>query len=250
MPKCPPLDSRDLPDWPAKGPAGPPAEGVVQVWLWSITSDNPSVACLSPDEVERAGRFHFERDRRHFINARAGLRRLLAGALGADPRDIAFRYQGLGKPSLADSGGDLRFNLSHSGGVALCAISRGVDLGADVEALRTPNHPEGIAERCFSTGELTELHALPGDRKHAGFFRLWTNKEAVVKLLGSGLGFPLPSFTTPLNPTEGAVVTLPADNALGLGDCWVQALPAGEKLQASLAVSRRPERVECFSLPF
>lgn len=247
MPRRPPLPPSDLPDWPIGDPAAPLASGTVRVWLWSLAaSDSADERLLSADEIDRANRFHFGEDRTHFVAARCGLRRLLAGATGRAADQVAFRYHGLGKPSVADGG--VWFNLSHSAGVALAAMSVDGELGADVEAVRPTNWAGGIAERYFSPAEVDELKAEPADLQDRAFFRFWTNKEAVVKLLGSGLGFPLPTFTTPLNAEAGAAVALP-ENPLELPECWVRSLPSGPVLQSAIATPAAADRVELYRLP-
>ncbi|TWT85274.1 4'-phosphopantetheinyl transferase psf-1 [Posidoniimonas polymericola] len=250
MARRPPLSPEQLPDWPVGDPAAPLAPGVVRVWLWSL--DGPCPDCderwLSVDERDRADRFHFGEDRQHFVAARCGLRRLLAAATGRSPAEVAFRYHGLGKPALEHDGATVRFNLSHSAGVALAAVSADADVGADIEAVRPTRWADGIAERYFSPTEVAGLRGEPVDRQDQAFFRFWTNKEAVVKLIGTGLGFPLPAFTTPLDAPTGAEVTLPKDNPLALSRCWVRPLPTGEHLRGAVATPGSVERVECFRL--
>ena len=77
---------------------------------------------LSHDELARAGRFHFERDRQHFIVARGYLRTILSRYLKTPAAEIDFVYGVNGKPQLADSSQQaqpLYFNLAHSTGLAL-----------------------------------------------------------------------------------------------------------------------------------
>lgn len=248
MAKHPPIAERDLPDWPLGDPAAPLAEGELRVWMWSLEAPADE-RCLSPDELERADRYFFAPDRRHFVAARSGLRRVLAAMLSRQPADVQFAYLGMGKPRLAGESDGLFFNLSHSAGVGLLAVTHQCELGVDVEAIRPVQLATGIAERYFAAGEVAELTRLPREEQDAGFFRIWTNKEAVVKLLRSGLGFPLESFTTPLNADEGCGVELTQDNCLGLGRCHLQALPAGPRLRAAVATSAAPRQVSCFRLP-
>src|SRR5580704_19709552 len=68
---------------------------------------------LSPEEMARADRFHFERDRRSFIVCRGTLRRLLAFYTSENAADIQFRHGPMGKPYLVGLP-ELQFNLSHS----------------------------------------------------------------------------------------------------------------------------------------
>src|SRR5271163_4602803 len=108
-------------------------------------------ATLAPDEIARADRFFFPRDRNSFVATRGLLRRLLANYLQSVPADIAIANHPRGKPFVAaDSGKQLEFNVSHSHGMALLAFSMGRQLGVDVEFIRAEIASEEIAERFFA----------------------------------------------------------------------------------------------------
>src|SRR5579863_5529204 len=114
-------------------------EDEVQLWrvdLEAISADESRwLQVLSADEVTRASRFHFSRDRQRFVAARAWLRIILAGYLRTDPNGLSFSYSKKEKPSLGPSfaGSDVAFNVSHSGGIAMLAFTRGREIGVDVE---------------------------------------------------------------------------------------------------------------------
>ena len=176
-----------------------PTPGVVDVW--SVGLDMPPAqierlgAALSPDERERAERFHFERDRRRYVCARGALRDLLARYLGVEAADITFSYGPNGKPALSGRFESLlTFNVSHSGELALIAIGRDVELGVDVEAMRTMDDADDIASRFFAPAEAARLRAVPQEARTSAFFACWTRKEAYLKALGSGLAKPLDAF--------------------------------------------------------
>src|SRR5262252_2460436 len=103
---------------------------------------------LSKDELARASRFHFERDRDRFIVARGELRRVLAGYVGLDPGSLTFRYGARGKPSV--EGDSLEFNLSHSGSIALLGLTRQRRIGIDIEEIRYLDDCGELAARFFS----------------------------------------------------------------------------------------------------
>jgi 4'-phosphopantetheinyl transferase len=175
----------------------------VELWVWSpdIGADERGrlFAYLSDDEVARAERFVFDRDRHRYIAARGRMREILARLLGATPAALRFTYSSHGKPSFAAG---LHFNLSHSQGLAALGVSRTHELGVDVEHVRPLK--EDIAERFFSRAEVATLRTLPEHEQLDAFYRCWTRKEAVVKAIGEGLSRPLDSFD----------VTLDADSAL------------------------------------
>jgi 4'-phosphopantetheinyl transferase len=154
---------------------------------------------LSEDERARASRFVFQHDREHFAVARGRLRELLGAYLHRPPQSLEFRTGQYGKLSLADHA-DLRFNLTHSYGLALYAFAINRELGIDVEKIRPEFASEGIAERYFSAAEQNELRELPVDLRTRAFFLCWTRKEGYVKAHGGGLQIPLESFDVSLTP--------------------------------------------------
>jgi 4'-phosphopantetheinyl transferase len=172
-----------------------------EVHSWCVSLDVPPetsasfYATLSQDERNRSARFRFARDRRRFIAARGVLRALLGRYLGTRPGRIRFAYNAFGKPELSpEFGGRLRFNLSHSAGLALIAITTETAVGVDLEYIRPqPDYAE-IARSVFSAAEVDELNRLPSHLYPQAFLRCWTRTEAYVKARGEGLAMPSPSL--------------------------------------------------------
>lgn len=134
------------------------------------------------------------------------LRRILGQYLGCQPEQVRFGYGPFGKPALLEtpSTGKVSFNLAHSAGLVLYAITRDQEVGIDVERLRPIEEMEQIAERFFSSGERRALQALPAQQRQEAFFTCWTRKEAYLKALGSGLARSLAEFEVSLTPGEPA----------------------------------------------
>jgi len=156
---------------------------------------------LSGDEMARADRFKFERDRRRFVVGRGALRSILGSYLGRDPDAIRFAYGSHGKPTLADvsAAGGVEFNASGSDELAVCAVTVGTRLGVDIELCR-PIAEEDFPDQCLTAAERNALRALePADRP-AAFYRLWTLKEAFLKATGEGLSRPMSSVEFDLSP--------------------------------------------------
>lgn len=197
--------------WPV-GPSAPPLSDTA-VHLWCASLDLPELAqqslaaLLSAEERSRARTFRFERDRQRWIARRGLLRRLLGRYLGVDPAELRFVYGPRGKPALA-APAVLAFNLSHSGGLALYAVSAAssIRLGVDVELIRSDLAHLPLAKRYFSPAEQAALQALPKSQQLAAFFRCWTRKEAFVKALGEGLSVPLDSFDVSLSAGEAQLL--------------------------------------------
>ena len=140
---------------------------------------------LSEEEQTRAKRFIHPKPRREFVVTRAGLRGLLARWTGSTPKAIEFSQNAAGKPFMAT--GSCHFNVSHSHGVSLIGISLNQEIGVDIEPVRDLPSREGLARRWFHPQEVLALESSGWDPE--AFFAIWTAKEAVVKALGTGLGF-------------------------------------------------------------
>ena len=175
----------------------------VHIWRAWLDADAQGLSrlreFLSKDEISRANRFIFPRDRNHFIVARGRLRELLGMYLRRDPQSSRFLVGKFGKPALMDEN-DLRFNLTHSHGLAVYGFAMNRELGIDVEKIRPDFGGEEIAERYFSETEQQELRELPVEVRATAFFLCWTRKEAYIKARGDGLQIPLASFDVSLSP--------------------------------------------------
>lgn len=141
---------------------------------------------LSYEERDRANRFRFSRDRERFVVARATLREIVGRCLTIEPRDVAFRVNAYGKPFVDSDDESLRFNVSHSGDLALIAVTVGREVGVDIEFIDHQIDALGIARSVFSESEIDELGKLKGTARTAAFFRGWTRKEAYLKAIGMG----------------------------------------------------------------
>ena len=174
-------------------------EGDLHVWTIDLTIDDEVrdglLEILSAEERERALRFVAEVDRRRFIAARGGLRRILGRYTGDDPATLVFAYGEFGKPSLDSSSAKSapRFNLTHAGDIALCAVTEGCEVGIDIELVRSKLEVDLIAERFFSAEE-RRMVAAAADQADT-FIRIWVRKEAYLKGTGRGIGTDLTMFT-------------------------------------------------------
>ncbi|SRR5579883_299816 len=174
---------------------------VRDVDIHTCSLDTPgSLELLSLDERARAAGFRFDHHRNRYIACRSMLRVILAGYLETDPRGIEFAYNPNGKPFVPG----LFFNVSHSAGFALYAVSRTREVGVDIERIDPKFAAGQIPERFFSPLEVRTLRALPEHLQLEAFFRCWTRKEAFVKAVGLGLSMPLASFDVTLAPGEPA----------------------------------------------
>jgi 4'-phosphopantetheinyl transferase len=205
---------------------------------------------LVPDEKERAGRFHFQKDRENFIVSRGLLRKILGLYLGSNPGDLRLQYGSHGKPFLEKSlGGKLQFNLSHSHNLALLAVTRGREVGIDVERMCPQVVEEPIAERFFSAYELATLRSLPVEQQVDAFFNCWTRKEAYIKARGDGLSCPLDAFDVSLKPGEPAALLATRTEFEEISRWRLEELAPGVNFKAALAAERPDWRLRCWQWP-
>lgn len=196
-------------------PPGRAEIGTQETDVWCFATDDPALddaalgKVLSPDELDRAGRFLAAADRRSFVVGRAQLRTLLGRYLDADPRGLAFVNAESGKPRL-DGGAaapDLRFNVSGSGEIVLVAVRRLHDVGVDVERLAAID--ETAAASAMTTREMAQWRSLEGPERAERFTALWAGKEAVAKAVGAGLRLSFADIELPAHPGCVRIAAIP-----------------------------------------
>jgi 4'-phosphopantetheinyl transferase len=179
----------------------PPREpGMVDLWCYfPESSHDPELlsaqaALMTPDEHERCGRFHFERERRLFIATRALARTVLSSYFPVAPGDWRFSNAEHGKPFIASPilRPRLQFNLAHTQGLVVCVVSATHELiGVDAEMIESGRDIFRDAERYFSLSERGKLRACPTPKRPRLFLAYWTLKESFAKARGEGLSLPL-----------------------------------------------------------
>lgn len=221
--------------------------GQVHVWQICLEQEDELLdrfrRTLAPEELDRAGRFRFERLQRHFVAGRGFLRHVLARYLSLKPQELKFSYNSYGKPSLAGEQ-SLQFNMSHSHEVGLVAVTRNAAVGVDVEHIRADFASDEIATRFFSRREVETFNSLPKEDQVAAFFRCWSRKEAYIKAIGKGLSQPLDGFDVTLAPSDPAVLLRPGDEdtlTWSMSDVDV-----GRDYASALAVEGEPSRIDCW----
>jgi 4'-phosphopantetheinyl transferase len=225
----------------------------MDVHLWQAVLDERLALefrhLLSQDEMDRADRYHFEKDRKDFIAARVLLRTLLTAYLGINSDQLRFAYADKGKPYLDESElSGVKFNLAHSHGRALFAFSNGREVGVDLEFMRDDLADEKVAERFFSVGEIDSLKTLGPELRKEAFFNCWTRKEAYIKACGEGLSMPLNEFDVSLAPGEAAALLrnhrLPAE-----AERWtMRSIPMPTGYVAALVVEGHDWKLKTFAL--
>jgi 4'-phosphopantetheinyl transferase len=230
---------------PWSAAAVPPSFPLDCVDVWKLCLDEPSqpdspASVLSSDEVARASRFHFDKDRNRFIRCRSVLRFLLADYLGAAAAEIRFEYSTSGKPQLPTEQNPrgLQFNLSHSADMALIAVGADLQLGVDIEKIREEVDTAALAQRFFSPREGAGLQALPDHLRVPGFFACWTRKEAFLKATGTGLSFPLAEFSVTTHPDRPPQLEVLQGDTDAHERWFFTDLSVGSAYRATLALDR------------
>jgi hypothetical protein len=214
------VDAPTIRPW-APGPRAVRARaGAIDVWWADLTAVGDELEeLLCPEERERAARMMRERDRVLWTRSRGVLRALLGRYLDRDPRTLEFVLGSRDKPALRERagltaegpggmgpGGDLRFNMSHSGTLALYAITAGCEVGVDIERARERYTPE--------------------------FLRAWVAREAAGKCRGTGLGRGSGLATSGAAPSQN--------------ELWTAELDVGPDAAGAVAVEGGPCELCCW----
>lgn len=236
----------------------PLGDGVVGVFRADLDlAQDDLVELLCERELQRASGIRSGLARRRWMRSRGILRSIVGSALGCDPASIRFELSRAGKPMLAPGQGSallegptlgagriararctlpsecspsfqpwassVHFNLSHSGGLAVYALSRGQELGVDLELIRRRPNEVALAARVLGGRVAAELAGLDGRARTETFLRAWVAQEARLKCVGCGLSAPAP---------DGA-----------FADVSVSPLNVGSKAIGALAVKGRTSEV-------
>jgi len=171
------------------------------VHIWLARSDDPAIdtlvsryeQLLDLEELTRYRRFRFSRHRRLFLVAHALVRTTLSRYADVSPSSWRFVKNDYGRPFIDDEDCKLRFNLSHTDGLAACAVATDRDVGVDIESLSREVNTD-IAGRYFAAAEVEQLVSRPSDEQRRCFLEFWTLKESYIKARGRGLSIPLGKF--------------------------------------------------------
>ena len=135
---------------------------------------------ISRQRREQALKFKFEQGQRLCVLAYQLLKQVLRDAYGITDNPI-FEYNDHGKPFIVGHP-DIHFNLSHCKEAAICVVSD-LPVGVDVEGIR--EYKESLVNYTMNDEEIAQIHSA--EDPAAAFIRLWTMKEATMKLIGTGI---------------------------------------------------------------
>jgi 4'-phosphopantetheinyl transferase len=178
--------------------------GEVVVEWFSLRPSSGDELLLSDDERARRDRIVIDAKRDQLVAARATLRRRLGQIAAVAPTAVEFEYSVDGRPGVRGGlclpgGGEIDFNLSHSGAWGVVAFASDTRVGVDVEQRRLGRDFRGIIERFYSPEELAMMTSMDDEVLPEVFYRAWAQKEAYLKAWGTGLRFPSSAFTVELD---------------------------------------------------
>lgn len=220
----------------------------IHLWKISVSAQNKHRKCLScllySEEQARAKRFISDILTERYEIAQGALRVILAHYLGGRPEDIRYRFGPYKKPFLCESVSPVQFNLSHSNDMVLIAVSTKDEVGVDVELMRK----NSLAESILTLGELEAFNSLPQERQEEAFYSAWTHKEALLKLLGTGLYRDMKQLEVPLYPVTDRYTLFVDEKQCSLKSFYVGTNYIGAVASYKLNYALRELQFE--SLPF
>ena len=139
---------------------------------------------LRPEEIDFANRFRNKKAKENYICSKLATRIILGAYLKSDPFSIRFKRNRWGKPALLDY--DLHFSVSHSSKWLIVGISPVQKIGVDLEQYILAFDYSSLVDSYFHSAEKEVLMSTYSWAQKS-FFKLWTRKEALAKVIGLGL---------------------------------------------------------------
>jgi 4'-phosphopantetheinyl transferase len=198
---------------------------------------------LSEQEREQYRRFRFPDDSHHYLVSHALVRYTLSAYFDMQPREWGFSLSDRGRPELANPGlPSVRFNLSHTKGLAACVVNLSGDCGVDVERIFARHNPIGVAKRMFSAAEYEQMLQLHGHEQLEYFFTRWTLREAYVKARGIGISFPVHKLNFTVESDSNIKIDFDPDIQDDGGGWQFQLLPLSAGHVTSVAIRREIDK--------
>jgi 4'-phosphopantetheinyl transferase len=221
--------------------------GQVDVWLASLSQASCSevssyLQLLSEPEKARLQRFAVKDAAFQYLVTRALVRTTLSRYAEVPAQAWEFETNTYGRPHISrpQEWRHLRFNLSNTTGLVVCAISMDSEIGVDVENVARPVDADALAPSVFAAAELTDFRSSKPENQRERFFSYWTLKESYIKARGMGLSLPLDAFWFELGGTSPLLHV--TDRCPDIPGRWrfYQHAPTDEHMMA-VAVAAPPE---------
>ena len=148
-----------------------------EIWSFDLEA---ALKEISEQRREQALKFKYELGKRLCVLAYLLLKQALREGYGITENPV-FEYNEHGKPSIVGHP-DIHFNLSHCKEAAICVVGD-QSVGVDVESIR--EYKESLVNYTMNDEEIAQIKSA--ENPAAAFIRLWTMKEATMKLIGTGI---------------------------------------------------------------
>jgi 4'-phosphopantetheinyl transferase len=167
-----------------------------EVHLWTTEIDDEPCSklkkkyllLLDEEEQKRYQGFYFAEHRHQFLISHAFLRLVLSQYQAIAPTEWCFKRGEYGRPEISNTiTQSLRFNLTHTKGMALCAITLGRNIGVDVENKQRLSLDSNLEKTVLSMDEDRVFQQQESKERLSCFLKYWTLKEAYLKARGIGL---------------------------------------------------------------
>lgn len=155
---------------------------------------------LDEKEKKKFSRYKVMHKKVEFLLGRLVSKGIIGLLLNQDPENILFNQDQYGKLTIKDTSNNLgiHFNLSHTNGMLVCGISNVGEIGVDVE--RIDREYMEVMQLVFTKKEINYVECQDNIKsKKEAFYKIWTRKEAYMKLNGKGFSLQPLSFTVPFN---------------------------------------------------
>ena len=200
--------------WSTTGTIPELRDGGLQVWRLDLNGSESrglltqAYDVLTPEERQRASKMRTGTAPEEFVAGRGLLRRLLGASLNCDPRGVEIVLGAHRKPALRGMRMP-HFNVSHSGGMVLIALSRTGPVGVDVEYMDSTVETMDVARAAFHSDDLRLIESAgTAQERLLAFYGCWTRREAVAKADGRGLTLPASGFCTGTPSTVEQVIRI------------------------------------------
>jgi 4'-phosphopantetheinyl transferase len=226
---------------PAKGNH----DGEVHIWIHALHFDDPFLRLapylLSSDELLRAARYHFEKDRRVYESGHVFIRKVLSHYTQIEPADLQLSPIVNQKPRLGNSPFPIHFNITHSANKIIVAIGFNSDVGIDVEKVIPDFDMHGFSEANYHPNEQSKFRSLKNDQESDYFYKIWTRKEAWLKLTGEGVNDKLKTLDFSETSNEFKV------NIKDHPDLYMYSWKETPEYMVTLATFKSPSKIKLFT---
>jgi 4'-phosphopantetheinyl transferase len=155
---------------------------------------------LDQNELSKARNYISPKDKFRYINDRVNIKKILSNYNGTKPSDVKISYNENGKPFQASS--NIEFNISHSWNLSVYAFSTRSKIGIDLEEIREIPNLDLLIKHFFTKKETKHVNKFKKWEKTKAFLQIWTEKEAICKMLGIGVSYLDKNQELPEYPVE------------------------------------------------